>query len=522
MRSPDRVPAVASEKCRTPLPEAGGSSAEARPLRQMQWAQALILAALYSVSALICMHRASVADPDLWWHLRTGEWILQHHAMPHTDAFSSFGAGRPWAAYSWLYEVLLFGLFQWLGLAGLVAYTTGMVLAVTVALYRLIRRLQADFTVAVLLTLAASLCLIRLDSPRSWWFTILFFILELDLLMQARITGKTRELLWLPVIFALWANLHIECAGGLLVLALALAEAVLARRWAGVQARIRPAWLGGIFIACVLATLVNPYGWNIYRIAGDMVSQPGNLNAVDDLLALPFRSMADWGVLFFALAAAAVLARARRPAFFEGLLLVSAICVSFRSQRDLWVVVITASAILAREIKGDEKNRFQLTAFFAPCIAVVTALIVFSGARLMHLQNAGLRASLAEDMPVRAVEFVKEKNLSGPLFNDFNWGGYLIWALRLPVSIDGRTNLYGSQRLDRSYAIWNAQPGWAADPDLQRANLVIGPVTEPLTQLLRHDPRFELVYEDRLAAVFVARKASFSPPGAAAGGAGRQ
>ena len=495
----DAVP----EENRASLPVAESGSRSARNIR---WAQAFVLAALFSVPALICLKLSVVEDPDAWWHLRTGEWILQHCAVPRTEPFSSYGAGKPWAAYSWLFELILFQLFQRLGLVGLVVYTTGMVLAVTVALHRMIRRLQADFTIAVLLTLTASLSLFRLDSPRSWWFSVLFFTLELDLLMQARKTGKTRELLWLPVIFALWANLHIEFVGGLLVLALALAEPVLARRWAGLQTRIRPAWLGGIFIACVLATLANPYGWNIYRIAGDMVAQPGNPNQLGDLLALPFRSMADWGVLLLTLAAAATLARARRPAFFESLLLVSAIYVSFRSQRDLWVVVIAASAILAKELKGDDKNQLQMKASSAPFVAIVTGLTVLLGCCAMHVDNARLSAKLAGVLPVRAVEVVKEKGWNGPLYNDYNWGGYLIWALRMPVSMDGRTNLYGSQRVDRSVATWSGQPDWATDPNLQKAGVVIGPVTAPLTQLLRMDSRFELAYEDKVAAVFVARK----------------
>src|ERR1039457_1075796 len=98
-----------------------------QPLRSIQWAQALVLAALYSFPAFFCLHIADAGDPDVWWHLRTGEWILQYGAVPHTDPFSMFGAGKPWVAYSWLFELLIFQLFRWLGLVGLVVYTTGMV-----------------------------------------------------------------------------------------------------------------------------------------------------------------------------------------------------------------------------------------------------------------------------------------------------------------------------------------------------------------------------------------------------------
>jgi hypothetical protein len=313
---------------------------------------------------------------------------------------------------------------------------------------------------------------------------------------------------------------HIQFVDGMVVLAIALAESVLARRWSGIQTRIRAGWLCGISIACILATLANPYGWRIYQVVYEYAGQIGVLNEISEFSAMPFRSIDDWGVLLLALAAACVLARGRRFAFFESVLLAFAIYVSFRSQRDLWVVVIAASAILARGLTGDEKNRFKLTASFAPFVAVAAGLAVLVGFGVLRVNNARLGTELAGDLPVRAVEVVKEKSWNGPLYNDFNWGGYLIWALRMPVSMDGRTNIYGNERIDRSYAMWNAQPGWASDPDLQKAGLVLGPNNAPLTQLLRMDPRFELAYEDKLAAVFIARNAAPSGPVGAAAAAG--
>jgi len=500
---------------------AGSSKAEFESSRRVQWAQALVLVVLFTAPAVMSLRLAYVADPDVWWHMRTAEWMLDNRAVPHTDPFSTFGAGKPWAAYSWLYELLIFQLFQRLGLAGIVAYSTGMAVAIAMALHRLMRHLQADFTFAVLLTAVAGYSISRLYTPRPWLFSILFFALELDLLLQARKTGRSRGLLWLPVLFALWPNLHIQFIDGLVILAIPSAEAVLARRWNGVETRIRPGWMCGISAACVLATLVNPYGWGIYKIAYGQVSLPGVLNHLTELNAIPFRRLDDWCVLLLALAAASVLARARRIAFFEGVLLVFAVFVSFRSQRDLWVVVIVASAILAARLKGDEANRLRLTAFAAPFIALATALAVLLGFRVLHVDNARLRADLAREMPVRAVEVAKEKGWGGPLYNDYDWGGYLMWTLRQPMSIDGRAYVYGDERIDRFTATWNGHPGWDSDPDLAKAGLVILPVAAPLTQLLRLDPRFQLAYEDKLAAVFVARKSLSSAPAEASGAAGQ-
>jgi hypothetical protein len=106
-------------------------------------------------------------------------------------------------------------------------------------------------------------------------------------------------------------------------------------------------------------------------------------------------------------------------------------------------------------------------------------------------------------MPIKAIGFAKSHRYRGPLYNTYDWGGILIWDLRLPVSLDGRAALYGDQLIDRSVATWGGRPGWDKDPELARSNLVLAPVNEPLTQLLMLSPDFRLAYKDKVAAVFV-------------------
>jgi hypothetical protein len=479
----------------------GGSHRKAE-----QFAQTMVVAVLFAVPALICARAACVNDPDVWWHLRTGEWILQHHAMPHTDPFSGPLAGKPWLDYSWLFELTVAKLFQWLGLPGIVSYSAAMVLAITVAMYRLVRRLQGDFTLAVLLSFFATFSMGHLYTPRPWLFTILFFVLELDILMHARTTGKLRELAWLPVIFALWANLHIQFVDGLLVLGLALAEATLARWQNSAQTRVRPVWMGAALLASGLATLLNPYGWHIYNVAYDLATQAGALNAVSELQAMPFRNLSDFLVLTMALGSAAALAWRRRLVSFEAALLVFAAVLSFRSQRDVWLMATAAAAILASAITGREKAEGSSPRVATRLAVALAALAIWAGFHMLQVNDDRLQVQVAGSFPVQAVEAIREGGFSGPLYNEFNWGGYLIWALHMPVSIDGRQNLYGDKRMDRSAATWAAEPDWASDSQLTSAGVVIGPVDAPLMQVLRADPRFQLAYRDKVAAVFVPRR----------------
>ncbi len=481
-------------------------------------ARSIVLGLLCSFPAVVCLRIADacVADADLGWHLRTAEWILAHRAFPHTDPFSRIAA-LPWQAYSWLFELILLKLWQWMNLDGFVVFTATLLILIAAAFYRLISRLQSDFTVSALLLITAMICMSRGFTPRPWLFSILFFVLEVDILMQARRTGSQRELLWLPPMFALWANLHIQFVDGLLVLGLAACEPLLIRWWKSGAGKppARALWL--TLAGCIAAPCINPYGPEIYKIAWTLGSQSGVLNTIVEMRAIPFRNLPDYVVLFLALAAAGVLFRYRQLSAFETLLLAMAAIISFRSQRDVWFIATIATAILAAGIPGRDHRPAESASARGLMLSAATAgLAVFLVALLLRVNNTRLQTNLAREMPVKAVEVVRERHYPGPVFNDYSWGGFLIWNLRQPVSIDPRAALYGDARIQRSDNTWDGGPNWASNPLLTSAGIVIGPVRDPLTQLLRTDPQFQLVWEDKVAAVFVSRGNPAGPAGSVA------
>jgi hypothetical protein len=228
--------------------------------------------------------------------------------------------------------------------------------------------------------------------------------------------------------------------------------------------------------------------------------------------SLPFRSIADFLLLFLTLAAVGVMFRFHRFFPFETLMLAAAVVLSFRSQRDIWFLAVIAVVILAEglparstaaEPASQEPQRDAL--WTVPLSLAATAVFVLTSAFATRIRNDRLEGSLAEQMPVKAVQIVREHQYPGALFNTYSWGGFLIWNLREPVSIDGRAGFYGDQRIDRSIKTWNGGPDWSSDPDLKSAGIVIAPVDAALAQLLRMDSRFSVAYEDKIAVVFVAR-----------------
>jgi hypothetical protein len=473
-----------------------------------------MLVALSAVPLVVALRPVGdpVFDPDIWWHLRAGQWVVEHGAVPQLDPFSQPGQGKAWVAYSWLYEVLVFGLYHWLGLAGVVAYRVALSLAVVAALHRLVARREGRFLVATALTAAATLAVAMLFSERPWLFTVLFTTLTLDVILDLRAGRRTPPLWLLPALYALWANIHIQFVYGLLLLALAAFAPLLDRALGRTDPEAtRAGWrLPALAVACLLATLLTPYHVHLYGVVLEYATQPGPFRFVNELKAMEFREPCDWVVL--ALAGAATFALGRRPhvAAFDALLLAAAAFLSFRARRDLWFVVLAALSILTaaspRTIPAEA--HFTLTPRRWAVLAVGLALLAAVTAWARGLSPANLEARVAAVFPVRAAQVVAEHHYPGPLFNDFNWGGYLIWALPdLPVSLDGRTNLHGDERLLRHGNTWSGGPGWHDDPDLSAAGVVIAPADTPLATLLQTDDRFRLAHEDPLAKVFVARRA---------------
>ncbi len=191
---------------------------------------------------------------------------------------------------------------------------------------------------------------------------------------------------------------------------------------------------------------------------------------------------------------------------------------SFRARRDMWFLVVASLAQLTQGGRlAAEPRPFTITLPRAAIIAAGVSLFLILMGRQRGLSEANLAEAVARQYPVQAVEHVLQARYPGPLFNDFDWGGYLIWALReYPVSMDGRTNLHGNERIERHVdELTHGSSRYEDDPDLMTARLVILERDSALASILRLHPHFECRYEDsdrpdepgaRPAIVFTARE----------------
>jgi hypothetical protein len=440
-------------------------------------------------------------DVDTWWHLAVGKHIWTTGTLPETDPLSRIGIeeGAPWIAYSWVHELVLYGAHSLLGLHGVLLVRTvlafGTVLVVAwFATRRLVHPVAALAALGLMTTAITSMM-----TERPWHITIIITVLTLYAIVRIREGAPARRFWWLPLVYVLWANIHIQFILGLGVLGLAWCVNLVERFRRGEASRA-PAGLFWLGVACAVATLANPYHVRLYGVIWEYATQTTPLRTIQELMPPDWGMWWNWPLAVLVGWAIVLLVRRRFP-LWDTALLATGIVLSLRMQRDLWFGCLAAVTVIARPADGVAKLRL---AGWGVTAAVATAFVIVQLMRQV-VATPDLEAFQAESYPAGAVAFVREERLPGPLFNDFNWGGYLSWHLpEHPVSIDGRTNFYGEERLQRILNAWSVRPGWEMTPELVAARIIIAPRTQPLTQvLLEAGGSWRVAYADAVAVVFV-------------------
>lgn len=484
---------------------------ELRGLLRLRLLQLLALVSLLILMAMIAFTSGTtIRDPDIWWHLKVGDWILAHHAVPYVGILSRTASTRPWIAYSWGYEVLLSRAYAWFGLVGLSMFGVLLTVAVPLVLFWMLHRLSGEFWVAWSLSLIGSFAFLFSLMPRPVFVTMILFTLMLTLLLEAQRTGRIQLLWWLPAIFVLWANVHIQFIYGLFVVGL-FTGINLFQRLASrfgiepdfIQSPTLPlSGLIRISFACFAATFLGPYTYHLYRVVAAYSNSHVPYFMIQELLAFNFKTFTHYVLLLLTAAAFFAVGWPKKLDLFKLLLLIVASVVAFRTMRDAWFVSICAAAFIA-DLRPEEPVRPVLKLSELVPVGGCLALLLWLVAANTGFTTRNLDRAISREYPVDAANFVRQNSYPGPIYNHLDWGGFLLWYMpQYPVAIDGRNDLYGDEM---DLLSWNTSQGdsYKSDPYLNEAGLVILPKNLPLAILLNIDSRFRLVYQDGLSAVFV-------------------
>ena len=446
-----------------------------------------LFVAVLLIPALIGSSKTIFNDGDVSWHIATGQWILDHRAIPHTDPFSFTWAGKPWVPIEWLAEVLYASAYRLAGYGGVAALVTAALMALHAVVYLNARRW---IRLALLPIVAMDFALIPtlLARPHVLTWPILAFWLLL--MMRARENDRA-PLLPAALLMTLWANLHGGFVFGLAIAALFGLEALV---MSADKPRALQQWL--VFgLSCAVAVCINGNGLEgvIHPLRFTHLQmlplidewRPSNPNVT------PF----FFGVLAVVLALI-VWKRPKLP-WPRWLLLAGFLGMAMLQVRHQAMLAIVAAMILPQGFGRTESDAAPLEQ--SVCWVTLAGAMLLVGVRgavpLQPPDNA--------PNPWKLIAAVPPQLRSQPVLNGYSMGGPLILSGIRPY-IDGRGDMYGDELVLGYYVIahgnreafaaavnrWNIR--WAMIPNDSKAFIA----------LLDSAPGWRRIYRDKVGTIY--------------------
>jgi hypothetical protein len=481
---------------------------------------------------LLAMTARNAIDPDLWWHLRTGQWIVETGQVPHSDPFSFSRAGHAWVSHEWLSEVVFYELWKHGGAAALIVFsaivtTLGFMLLYLRCLSCAAGRSRSRYWAAAA-TVFGALAAAPSWGVRPQMFTFTLASLLLWLLERGCDRGnergnenkkdRPRLLFWIPPLFLLWLNLHGGFALGPALL-LAYGVGLLMETAAGNTPwpEARPIFLRVLLLLLVCLALVplNPSGAHLYRYPLDTLRSSGMRSFIGEWRSPDFHQGLYRPLLLLWLLLLTALATFRsRP---RGRVLVPLLLTSFAAldaARHIPIFVLLAIPVIAAALPvASEASAFSerppILSHFRPVfsLAVLLLMAVFASAKWVSLAR-NQNAREAEQFPQAAVAFLRASDYPARIFVFYDWGGYAIWKLypQYRVFVDGRADLYGDDLVRQAIrTVVDLRTGWQDVLDSWKMEVVLVPPSCALAQALLLDPKWQAVFSDSKAIVLFRR-----------------
>lgn len=477
------------------------------------------------------------ADSDTWWHLRSGQYIIENQTIPTTDPFSHTRGGALWIDHGWLAQIFWYGLYA-AGSWAAMALALGALVAI--AFWFVWKQIEANLFVAALAMILGAIVSSVIWAARPQMVSFVLTAVVAYLLHRFK-RQDGRLLPWLPLVMLLWVNIHGGFAiGFMLMVAYVLGEAVNnitahkedpVLNWSQIKHLLL---VMGISLAVVV---INPHTWRMWLYPFQTVGIGALREFIQEWQSPNFHLPYVQPFALMLLLVVATLARANRRADWTDLALVAmwAFWALFAA-RNIAIFGLVVTPTLARyadlawaaqwQTWGYQRVPFGQTQGVSsqkPAVSgqpsavsgrrsgiilnwVLLSLIVVAALIKISLPltpQANLKVE-QETLPFEAVEFLRREQPAGPMFNSYNWGGYLIFKLwpNYPVYIDGRTDLYDDAFIRRYLDVMVANNGWQQTLDDDGINLVFIESNSVLAKFLRQNSGWTEIYNNEMAAIF--------------------
>lgn len=452
--------------------------------------------------------KKSTADPDLGWHLRNAQFLVQHHAVLRTDIYSFTTGGKPWMDPEWLAEVPFYLGWRWMGERGIFLVTYLSLTLILLGIFGLATMESGSVKGAFLMSLLALVFATVSYGPRTLLFGWIFLIVELAVLH--RFPERPNHIWALPPLFLIWVNTHGSWLIGLAVFAIYALSGCVQGRWGAVVAMKWSAAKGRkltvVFALSVAALFINPYGWRLPEYPFDLAfRQKLNIANIVEWRSLDFHSGRGKIALAALMCAIIVqLVRQRKWKLHEAAFLLLGLYAGLTYSRFLFLAGILIVPLMAKDLaqfvpryRPERDLRWLNAAIIVGCIAAIC---------WKFPSNRQLKTAEAEKYPVTAQDFLKNFHPQGKVLNDYLWGGYMIWNVRqIPVFIDSRVDIFEHHGVFKDYIDLTQLRGSLKILDKYDIRYVLFSRNAPLSYLLEHAAGWRIDYRDKTTVLFERR-----------------
>jgi len=470
-------------------------------MKTVLWLFFCVLAGLYIAGP--------IADPDLWWHIVAGRWIITNSEIPYRDYWNMFGISMPWRAYSWSNEILFAFIDQQWGIEGLLALQCLFALLISLTFAYVFGKLSNDNFFGGLLGFYSTIATFNHFSLRPQSLTWIFFAWLIYVADQIKREGiNSKRLLCLSIIIILWANTHLTTLLGIGSVLLWIYDSKKVKEQ-GVK------YIWHVALVLVGSLFITPYlGGEIFALFSH-ASHPFAYSSISEFQPAQINSYST--VFLIILLAVFLLFLHKVPKIIplsQLVLLVGFTIAALAVIKFLPLAIIIISALLASiwRVHGDKKSASlgELGISFSKLKKLYFSTLEGQGLAVLLLAAIFIQVVRIQKNPIsldqtpkEALDYIMDHKLSGPILNLFGDGGYVMYRFSdesgnpsLLVPIDGRTNVNSPEIMRMHSAALRGQLNWKEYLDAVKPNTILWRVESPLTALLLESPDWCLVHKD--------------------------
>lgn len=427
-------------------------------------------------------------DPDMGWHLKDGEYLLENNMqVAKLDIFSHTMPDFPLIMHEWTSDMAMFFIYE---KAGLFVLSLVFALIAAAAFITVSFGVRSKKEYKIIAAILGTIASIPILGVRPQMLSLLGLALVVFVIFRFREKQESNMIYFLPLLFFLWVNMHGGFSVGLFFIALFLflefAKLAAAAFLKKIKQRnftvVFSQWLekntlqwkhffrlSGVLACSCLATLVNPYGWRIYiEVITTIFDSYAKAN-IGEWTSVTLSSPMSFQFIVYLTLLVILLLMSRKKIDWTYLILSSIfLYTAFSSWRNMPIFLIISTPLwvnIVESLVGMELLRIIQKKWFLILMAVAVGIIAYQQVKIVSAVTSSIdELARIGNYPLGAVRYLKENPIEGHMFNEYNWGGFLIWQYpEKKTFLDGRMPSWriGKQNIFREFSeTMSYNDGW--------------------------------------------------------------